>query len=146
MPAPVKNDTDGRRRAYAKSQEAARKRAQRDGARSGAGAPSGTRKRELRLLSYLFLVSALTMLLVMMYFAASMLKVKVPYDLGYAWVVTIGAGIGASWVLGMYTAARLKRWWWFVVIAVPPAAVPAALAFAWNRRMEIEDETLGDRS
>jgi Flp pilus assembly protein TadB len=145
MPAPVKNNADGRRRAYAKSQEAARQRAQRDAARS-AGAPSGTRRPELRLLSYLFLVSALTMLLVMMYFAASVLKVTVPYGVGYAWVVVIGAGIGASWVLGMYTAARLKRWWWFVVIAVPPAAVPAALAFAWNRRMEIEDETLSDRS
>ena len=144
MPTSARNKTNDRHRAYVKSQEVARERARREEKQARGPVPAGEHKRELRLLSYLFLISSITMLLVMMYFAASLLKVTFPYAVGYAWVVLIGAGIGASWVLGIYTAARLKRWWWLVVIAVPPAAVPAALAFAWNRRMEIEDQTLRD--
>jgi hypothetical protein len=143
-----KQPSDARRRAYAKAQEKVRRAAERSAARGSAREQTtvvvqGERKRELRLIAHLFLVSSVTMLLFMMYVIAALLKVTVPYAAGVVWIAAMAAGGLATYVYGIFVTARFRRWWWLVVIAIPLSCVPGALAYAWTRRMEIEHETFG---
>jgi len=100
---------------------------------------------ELRRLANLFLVSSLTLALFLLRMAAEVLAVTfLSRPLAVAWGVALLAGWAASWVLGVWTTIRARRWGWVVLCAIPFTCVPASVAYAWIRRREIEDDVLGD--
>lgn len=147
MPARSDKQSAGQRKAtYAIQQRQARRAAEKAAARAAARKRAGItveaeRHTEIKLLTYLFVVSAVTMLLVMMYFAGAVLKVTMPYAIGLSWVVLILVGAAFSWLYGTFLTARYRHWGWFVFAVIPLTAVPGMLAFTWNRRQEIERET-----
>ena len=51
-----------------------------------------------------------------------------------------------TYVYGVFVTFKARRWAWFALCAIPFTCVPAAAAYAWIRRQEIEREVLGDES
>jgi hypothetical protein len=107
-------------------------------------AVDAARKRELRLIAHLFLISAITMVLLILYLFAHELKVAFPAIVIWIWIGAMLVGWAASWIFGSWVTWRNRRWWWFTLAVFPPTSVPAGVAYAWNRRMEIEHEVFGD--
>ena len=53
-------------------------------------------------------------------------------------------GWAATVVYGVYVTFTARRWGWLALCVIPVTCPPAALAYAWIRRQEIEREVLGD--
>lgn len=105
-----------------------------------------TTRLEVKRLSILFILSALTLLLIIVYAGARALLVHaletavVPDIAWVMWAASMLCGFVATWVYGVYVTARARRWFWVALCALPPSAVPCALAYAWIRRGELEAE------
>jgi len=100
---------------------------------------------ELRRVANLFLVSAVTMIALFVELFSRALDVTflpqaVHTILGLVFLV----GWAATVVYGVYVTYTARRWGWLALCIVPPTGPPAALAYAWIRRQEIEREVLGD--
>jgi hypothetical protein len=100
---------------------------------------------ELRRVANLFLLSSVTLALVLLRAAALALQVTfIPQTVGVVWSIVLLTGWAASYVYALWVTFQDRRWGWLALCAVPFASVPAGVAYAWVRRQEIEDEVLGD--
>ena len=96
---------------------------------------------ELKRVTVLFLLSAITLLLLLVYLLAEGLGVSfVPPVVWAMWVASLFSGFVATWAYGVYVTVRARRWLWIALCALPPTAVPCAVAYAWIRRGEMEAE------
>ncbi|MGE5229708.1 MAG: hypothetical protein ACM3MJ_08315 [Deltaproteobacteria bacterium] len=100
---------------------------------------------ELRRVANLFLISAITMIalffeLLAQAFAISLIPQAVHSVLGLVFLV----GWATTVVYGVSVTFAARRWAWLALCLIPPTSPPAALAYAWIRRREIEREILGD--
>jgi hypothetical protein len=101
---------------------------------------------ELRRLANLFLISAITLVLFFMRAFAEVLALTfIPRPVYVAWGVVMLTGWAMAYVYGVYATFKARRWGWFVLCAIPLTCVPAAVAYAWVRRQEIERDVLDDR-
>jgi hypothetical protein len=101
--------------------------------------------RELRRLANLFLLSSVTLALFVLRALAEALSVTfIPQGVYVAWGLALVAGWAATEVYGVYTTYVARRWGWFALCVIPVTCVPAAVAYAWIRRQEIERAVLGD--
>ncbi len=99
---------------------------------------------ELRRLAYLFLVSAVTLVLVVTRAVAEGLAVGfLPQPLVVVWGVAMLLGWAATYVYGVFVTLKARRWGWVVLSAFPLTCVPGAVAYCWIRRREIERDVLG---
>jgi hypothetical protein len=100
---------------------------------------------ELRRVANLFLLSSVTLIILLLEVFARALDVTFIPQAVYA-----GAGLvflvgwAATFVYGLYVTFKAGRWGWFVLCVIPLTCVPAAVAYAWVRRGEIEREVRGD--
>jgi hypothetical protein len=102
------------------------------------------RAAELRRLANLFLVSGITLFLFLARAFAEVFSVTFIPDAVYVvWGLLMLVGCAMSFVYGIYVTAKARRWGWLVLCAIPFTCVPAAAAYAWTRRQEIEGEVLG---
>ncbi len=102
-------------------------------------------RRELRRLANLFLISAITLaLFILRAFALALGTSFIPQPLLVVWGVVMLTGWAMSLVYGVYVTFTARRWGWLVLCVIPVSCVPAAVAYAWIRRMEIERDVLGD--
>lgn len=100
---------------------------------------------ELRRVANLFLVSAVTMIALFVELFARALDVTfVPQAAHTVLGLVFLVGWAATVVYGVYVTYTARRWGWLALCVVPPTGPPAALAYAWIRRQEIEREVLGD--
>lgn len=100
---------------------------------------------ELRRVANLFLVSAVTMIALFVELFARALDVTfLPQAAHTILGLVFLVGWAATVVYGVYVTYRARRWGWLALCIVPPTGPPAALAYAWIRRLEIEREVLGD--
>jgi hypothetical protein len=98
---------------------------------------------ELRRLAYLFLVSALTLVLVVTGAVAEALAVGfLPQPLVVVWGLAMLLGWAATYLYGIFVTLKARRWGWLALCAFPFTCVPGAVAYAWIRRQEIEQEVL----
>jgi hypothetical protein len=110
----------------------------RDAGRAVLDAPTRT---ELKRVTVLFLLSAITLLLFFVYLLAEGLGVSfIPPVVWAMWLASLFSGFVATWVYGVYVTARARRWLWVALCALPPTAVPCAVAYACIRRGEMEAE------
>jgi hypothetical protein len=101
--------------------------------------------RELRRLANLFLISAVTLVLLFMLALAQGLALTfIPEGVYYAWYIALLAGWVLTLVYGVFVTFAVRRWGWLALCAIPLTCVPAAVAYAWIRRQEIEHQVLGD--
>jgi hypothetical protein len=102
-------------------------------------------KEELRRLANLFLVSSVTLALFLLRAFSEALSVSfIPDGVDVAWGAALLGGWAMSYLYGLYVIIKAHRWGWTVLFAVPFTCVPAGVAYAWMRRMELEREVLGD--
>ena len=135
-----------------RSQAAARKRRKED-------AESKMRRQRLmqqwQRYSMLFAVSLFTMLLslpfgVLLIIGSLGVKLGIPQRYVMLWLVVLVAGWFASLVLALFvvwtmpTMNRRTRIFWLVVLIVPASTVPAAAAYAYIRREEIQDDVFAE--
>ena len=100
---------------------------------------------ELRRLANLFLLSGVTLLLLLLRAFAVTLSVDfIPRPVYVAWGALLLAGLAATYVYGVFVTYKARRWGWLALCAIPATFVPCALAYAWTRRMEIERDVLGE--
>jgi hypothetical protein len=100
---------------------------------------------ELRRLANLFLVSGITLLLFLVRAFAEVFAVTfIPRQVYVIWGVAMLTGWAMVYVYGVFVTFKAGRWGWFALCAIPFTCVPAAAAYAWIRRQEIEREVLGD--
>lgn len=101
---------------------------------------------ELRRLANLFLVSALTLVLLLLMACAKALNVTfIPSRAWSVLAVLFFVGAAVTYVYGLYVTVKARRWLWVALCAVPLAgSIPCSVAYAWTRRMEIEHAVLGD--
>ena len=100
---------------------------------------------ELRRVANLFLLSSVTLLILLIEVFARALKVTfIPQPVYAAAGFVFLVGWAATYVYGIFTTFRAGRWGWFVLCVIPVTCVPASVAYAWVRRTEIEREVLGD--
>jgi hypothetical protein len=98
---------------------------------------------ELRRLAYLFLVSAVTLALVVIRAVAEGLAVGfLPQPLVVVWGLAMLLGWAATFAYGVFVTLKARRWGWLALCAIPFTCVPGAVAYAWIRRQEIEQEVL----
>ncbi len=99
-----------------------------------------TLKAELKRLATLFLMSAITLVLV---FADAVLR-ALPYDLLPAIVllmiqVSWFGGAVATYFYGLFVTIRARAWGWVVLCAIPLfGSVPGCVAYSWIRRGALE--------
>jgi hypothetical protein len=102
---------------------------------------------ELRRLANLFLVSGITLVLFLTRAFAVVFSVTfIPRPAYVVWGVAMLTGWAMTYVYGVFVTMKARRWLWLALCAVPFTCVPAAAAYAWIRRQEIEREVLGDGS
>jgi len=102
---------------------------------------------ELRRLANLFLVSGITLLLFVMRALAEALSVTfLPPTVYVVWGILLLAGWAMTLAYGVFVTLTARRWGWFALCVIPLTCVPAAAAYAWIRRQEIEQSVLGDAS
>jgi hypothetical protein len=103
---------------------------------------------ELRRLANLFLISGVTLVLFLLRaFAEAATATFVPAPVYVIWGLTMLTGWAMTYVDGVYVTFKARRWVWFALCAIPFTCVPAAVAYAWFRRQEIERDVLAaDRS
>ena len=105
--------------------------------------------------SLLLAVSLFTMLLsvpfaALLIIGSAGVKLGIPQRYATLWVVILAAGWFASLVLGLFVAwtipamRRRARIFWVVVLIVPVATVPAAAAFAYIRREQLQDDVFAE--
>jgi hypothetical protein len=100
---------------------------------------------ELRRLANLFLLSGVTLALFVLRATGEALSVTfIPRPVYVVWGVILLTGWAASLVYGVYVTYTARRWGWLVLCLIPVTCVPAAVAYAWIRRQEIERAVLGD--
>lgn len=100
---------------------------------------------ELRRLANLFLVAGITLaLFVMRAFAEALSVTFIPRGVYVAWGLVLLTGWAASLVYGVFVTFTARRWGWLALCIIPVTCVPAAAAYAWIRRQEIERTVLGD--
>ena len=100
---------------------------------------------ELRRVANLFLLSSLTLIVLLLEVFARALHVTfIPQAVYAAAGFVFLVGWAATFVYGLYTTYRAGRWGWFVLCVIPVTCVPAGVAYAWIRRTEIEREVLGE--
>ena len=100
---------------------------------------------ELRRLANLFLVSSITLvLLLLQVFAVTLSVTFIPGPVKTASGVVFLTGLAATYVYGIFVTWRARRWGWFALCVIPVASVPCSLAYAWTRRQEIERDVLGE--
>jgi glucan phosphoethanolaminetransferase (alkaline phosphatase superfamily) len=101
-------------------------------------------KQELRRLANLFLLSSITLALFLLRAFHEALSVSfVPRSVIVVWGVVMLTGWAMTYVFGLYVIVKARRLGWTVLFAIPFTCVPAGVAYAWTRRMEIEREVLG---
>jgi len=110
----------------------------------GADVDEATRL-ELRRVANLFLLSSVTLVILLLELIARALEVTfisqpVYAVAGFVFLV----GWAATFAYGLYVTFRAGRWFWFVLCVIPVTCVPASVAYSWIRRGEIECEVLGD--
>jgi hypothetical protein len=77
-------------------------------------------------------------------------KLGIPQRYAALWLVVLAAGWAASLILALVsvltrsTMAKRSRTFWLVIVLVPPATVPAAAAYAYLRREELQDEVFAE--
>ncbi len=99
---------------------------------------------ELRRLAHLFLISAITLALFLLRALAEALSVTLlPRGVSVAWGILLLAGWAATLVYGVYVTFTARRWGWLALCLLPLTCVPAAAAYAWIRRQEVERDVLG---
>lgn len=109
----------------------------------GAAVDQATRF-ELRRLANLFLLSSVTLIVLLLEVFARALEVTfIPQPVYAAAGLVFLVGWAATFVYGLFVTARAGRWGWFVLCVIPVTCVPASVAYAWIRRGEIEREVLG---
>jgi hypothetical protein len=102
---------------------------------------------ELRRVANLFLVSSLTLIVLLLEVFARALHVTfIPQAVYSAAGLVFLVGWAATYVYGLYTTFKARRWGWFVLCVIPVTCVPGSVAYAWVRRGEIEREVLGDQT
>ena len=100
---------------------------------------------ELRRLANLFLMSGITLVLFLARAFAEVFTVTfIPRFAYVLWGGAMLTGWAMTYVYGIFVTSKARRWLWLALCAIPFACVPAAAAFAWIRRQEIEREVLGD--
>lgn len=96
---------------------------------------------ELKRVTVLFLLSAITLLLFLLYLLAEGLGVSfIPPVVWAMWLASLFSGFVATWAYGVYVTVRARRWLWVALCALPPTSVPCAVAYSWIRRGEMEME------
>jgi len=99
---------------------------------------------ELRRLAGLFLVSGITLILFLGRAFAEVFTVTfIPGPVYVVWGMIMLTGWALTYVYGIYATFRARRWGWLALCAIPFSCVPAAVAYSWIRRQEIEREVLG---
>ena len=99
---------------------------------------------ELRRLANLFLVSGITLILFLARAFAEVFTVTfIPGPVYVVWGTIMLTGWAMTYVYGVYVTFKARRWGWLALCAIPFACVPAAVAYAWTRRQEIERQVLG---
>ena len=99
---------------------------------------------ELKRLAVLFLISAITLVLVFADFviralAYDILPAPFPLMLQVSWV----SGAVATYFYGLYVTIRARAWGWVLLCAFPLAgSVPGSVAYSWIRRGALEREIL----
>lgn len=100
---------------------------------------------ELRRLANLFALSGITLALFVLRALAETLSVTfVPTAVLAAWGIVLLAGWTATLIYGAVVTFTARRWGWLVLCLIPATSVPAAVAYAWIRRQEIERAVLDD--
>lgn len=100
---------------------------------------------ELRRLANLFLVSGITLVLFIARAFAEIFAVTfIPRPAYVVWGIVMLTGWAMACVYGVYVTFRARRWGWFALCAIPFTCVPAAAAYAWVRRQEVERDVLGE--
>jgi hypothetical protein len=100
---------------------------------------------ELRRLANLFLVSGITLVLFLARAFAEVFTVTfIPRSAYVVWGIAMLTGWAMTYVYGVYVTFKERRWVWVALCAIPFTCVPAAAAYAWIRRQEIEREVLGE--
>ena len=100
---------------------------------------------ELRRLANLFLVSSITLVLVLTRAFAEVFRVTfIPRPAYVVWGVVMLTGWAMTYVYGVFVTFKARRWGWFALCVIPFTCVPAAAAYAWIRRQEIERTVLGE--
>ena len=100
---------------------------------------------ELRRVANLFLLSSVTLIVLLLEVFARALDVTFIPQAVYALAgLVFLVGWAATFVYGSYVTFKAARWGWFVLCLIPVTSVPASVAYAWVRRGEIEREVLGD--
>ena len=100
---------------------------------------------ELRRLANLFLLSSITLVLFLVRAFAEVFTVTfIPRPVYVVWGVVMLTGWAMTYVYGISVTFKARRWAWFALCAIPFTCVPAAAAYAWIRRQEIERTVLGD--
>jgi len=99
---------------------------------------------ELRRVAWLFLLSALTLVLVVAraVVEALGLAAMLPAALALLWGLAVLCGWAATCVYGAYVTFSARRWPWLALCLFPLTSVPAAVAYAWLRRREVERKVL----
>ena len=103
-------------------------------------------KAELKRLATLFLMSAITLVLV---FADAVLR-ALPYDLLPSVVllmiqVSWFGGAVATYFYGLYVTIRAHAWGWVALCAIPlVGSVPGCVAYSWIRRGALERRILDE--
>ena len=102
---------------------------------------------ELRRLANLFLMSGITLLLFLVRaFAEALTVTFIPRPVYVVWGVVMLTGWAMTYAYGVFVTFKARRWAWFALCAIPFTCVPAAVAYAWIRRQEIEREVLRGES
>jgi hypothetical protein len=100
---------------------------------------------ELRRIANLFLLSGITLALFVLRALGEALSVTfIPQPVSVVWGVVLLTGWAATLVYGVYVTFTARRWGWLALCVIPVTCVPAAVAYAWIRRREIERAVLGD--
>ena len=98
---------------------------------------------ELRQVANLFLLSSITLIILLLEVAARSLGADfVPGPVYVVAGLVFLVGWAATFVYGIFVTFRAARWGWFVLCLIPVTCVPASVAYAWIRRGEIEREVL----
>ncbi len=103
-------------------------------------------KAELKRLAILFLLSSITLVLVVGDAAARALLHDVLPGIVFGMVqLSWLGGAVATYVYGLYVTIRARAWGWVALCAVPLfGSVPGCVAYAWIRRGALERRILGE--
>jgi hypothetical protein len=100
---------------------------------------------ELRRLANLFLLSSVTLIVLLLEVFARALDVTfIPQPVYAIAGLVFLVGWAMTYVYGLFVTFKAARWGWFVLCVIPVTCVPGAVAYSWIRRTEIEREVLGD--